>query len=209
MSANERNDLWKQMNDEYGSGAGGLTADDIARHKAVQQATFATEKDPEADMSLGAVVDRIKHALQAGPTAGPWYTGHLCDDDHVCNCASILSDTGIMGAVATVHYDNGKSVGEGGNDAPPKSEAKANQLLIAACHPSAIALLLKTIKDQAAIIENARSAADLPVERFRVSYSHPDGGEATLQNHPEGEFVTFNTYSKVISMLVDEETKHG
>lgn len=37
-------------------------------------------------------------------------------------------------------YDNGKPVGEGGNDAPPKNEAKANQMLITACHPLAVKL---------------------------------------------------------------------
>ncbi|TLX17092.1 hypothetical protein [Rhizobium sp. MHM7A] len=164
----------------------------------------------EVDLSLPAVISRIESALKAGPTAGPWLEGHLCDDNHRCNCGSILSDTGIMGAVATVHHDNGLPVGEGGNDAPPKSEAKANQLLISACHPLAIELLLKTIEDQASIIDRVKHEASRTPERFRVTYSNPDGGEATLQRHSEGEFVTFDTYSKVVSLLADnEEAKHG
>ncbi len=81
----------------------------------------------------------------AGTTAGPWYPGHLCDEDSTCNCASILSDTGIMGAVATVHYDNGLPVGEGGNDAPPISEAKANQRFIATFNPELVLRLLDEI----------------------------------------------------------------
>lgn len=118
----------------------------------------------EVDLSLTAVISRIKTALESGPTAGPWMEGHLCDDAHPCNCTSILSDTGIMGAVATVHYDNGLPIGEGGNDAPPKNEAKANQLLISACHPLAMELLLKTIEDQAQIIARMKQEAN-PVPR--------------------------------------------
>lgn len=164
----------------------------------------------EVDLSLPAVMSRIKSALKAGPTAGPWLEGHLCDDDHRCNCGSILSDTGIMGAVATVHYDNGLPVGEGGNDAPPKSEAKANQLLLSACHPLAMELLLKTIEDQAAFIAKVKNEANQTPERFRVTYSNPDGGAATLQKHPEGEFVTFDAYARAISGLTpDEEIENG
>jgi hypothetical protein len=169
-----------------------------------------TDLIDDTDLSLSAVIGRIKHALVAGPTPGPWLEGHLCDDEHRCNCTSILSDTGIMGAVATVHYDNGLPVGEGGNDAPPKSEAKANQLLISACHPLAMELLLKTIEDQATIIANLKREPCQTPERFRVTYSNPDGGDATLQRHPEGEFVTFDAYSKVTTLIeAGEEIKHG
>jgi hypothetical protein len=169
-----------------------------------------TDLIDEIDLSLSAVISRIRTALNAGPTAGPWLEGHLCDDDHPCNCGAILSDTGIMGAVATVHHDNGLPVGEGGNDAPPKSEAKANQLLISACHPLAIELLLKTIEDQASILDRVKQEVRRTPDRFRVTYSNPDGGEATLQRHPEGEFVTFDTYSKVCSIVTGKEAvKNG
>jgi hypothetical protein len=161
-----------------------------------------TDLIDDVDLSLSGVISRIENALEAGPTAGPWLEGHLCDDEHRCNCTSILSDTGIMGAVATVHYDNGKPVGEGGNDAPPKTEAKANQLLIAACHPLAMRVLLNTIKEQAAIIEAVRSTSNNPIDRFRVTYSNPDGGEAALNNHPEGEFVTYDAHTKAMDDAV-------
>lgn len=74
-------------------------------------------------------------------TKGPWYPGHLCDDTHSCNCASILSETGIFGAVASVHVNNGLSISDGGNDAPSEEEAKANQRLIAAAPDLARELL--------------------------------------------------------------------
>ena len=64
-------------------------------------------------------------------SSGPWYTGHLCRDDHSCNCPYILND-GYMGGIAEVYVDNEKRIVDGGNDAPPLEEAKANQRLISA-----------------------------------------------------------------------------
>lgn len=105
--------------------------------------------DPD-NRSVWDNIAEIKAALDKQPTAGPWFSGHLCDDNHRCNCASILSDTGIMGGVATVHYDNGLPIGEGGNDAPPVAEAKANQMFIAAANPVAVAQMIELIETQAA-----------------------------------------------------------
>lgn len=68
----------------------------------------------------------------SGHTPGPWYPGHFVDDDHSCNCTGIVSEHGPMGGIASVHIDNGKAIGDGGNDAPPLEEAKANARLIAA-----------------------------------------------------------------------------
>lgn len=65
-------------------------------------------------------------------TPGPWYPPHLCDDTTTCNCRSII-DGGYAGGIASVHVHNGIAlVSEGGNDAPPLNEAKANGRLIAA-----------------------------------------------------------------------------
>lgn len=62
----------------------------------------------------------------SGHTPGPWFTGHLCRDDHSCACPYIYSEAQPgMGAVATV----GAEVGE---DVNTIEEAKANQRLIAA-----------------------------------------------------------------------------
>lgn len=62
---------------------------------------------------------------------GPWHTGHFVDDSHPCNCTTIV-DGGHAGGICTVHVDNGKLVGEGGNNAPNEQEAIANAHLIAA-----------------------------------------------------------------------------
>lgn len=39
-------------------------------------------------MKAKGIVDQIEKAME-GATPGPWYPGHLCDDDHECNCSSI------------------------------------------------------------------------------------------------------------------------
>ncbi len=63
-------------------------------------------------------------------TPGPWYAGHIADDTTDCNCASIVSEY-CCGSIAYVTVDNGKSIGDGGNDGPPLEQAKANSFLIA------------------------------------------------------------------------------
>lgn len=40
------------------------------------------------------------------------------------------------------------------------------------------------------------------MKRFRVQYSLPDGGSATLVEHPEGEFVTFKDHVEAIANIV-------
>ncbi|UOR07187.1 hypothetical protein MUN82_08830 [Hymenobacter aerilatus] len=74
-------------------------------------------------------IEEIKKREQAA-TPKPWWSGHLHNGEHPCNCPYIL-DEGYMGGIAEVYVDNGKCVGEGGNDAPPLAEAQANQLFIA------------------------------------------------------------------------------
>lgn len=63
-------------------------------------------------------------------TPGPWHPGHL-GSDGTCQCATVV-DEGYAGGICTVHIGNGLPVGEGGNDAPSRSEAIANMHLIAA-----------------------------------------------------------------------------
>lgn len=48
-----------------------------------------------------------------------------------CRCSSILGGE-YAGAIGQVFEDNGKSVSDGGNDCPPRDEARANARLIAA-----------------------------------------------------------------------------
>jgi len=63
-------------------------------------------------------------------TPGPWHPGHLGTDSK-CQCANVV-DEGYAGGICSIHVDNGKRIGEGGNGAPPKDEAVANMHLIAA-----------------------------------------------------------------------------
>lgn len=91
----------------------------------------------EAISSIKAVIDKA--------TAGPWHPGCIVDDTSTCNCRSIC-DEGYAGGIATVHLGNGLPIGEGGNDAPPLEEAKANCAYIAACNPEAVGALLAEIE---------------------------------------------------------------
>lgn len=72
-----------------------------------------------------------------GVSDGPWHEGCFANDETTCQCKSVLNE-GYAGAIATVHVNNGLLVGEGGNDAPPAEEAKANLRHISRCHPEAI-----------------------------------------------------------------------
>jgi Ead/Ea22-like protein len=103
---------------------------------------------------------RLREIAQKA-TRGPWHAGHLADDMSSCDCASILSET-CMGAIATVHINNGLLISAGGNDAPMLEEAKANLRHIAAFSPSTVLALLDELTQ-------ARSA------HKRKSASPPDG----------------------------------
>lgn len=76
--------------------------------------------------------DKIKHILEldAKRTQGIWLEPHIVDDEVTCNCKWILAE-GYCGSVCEISVDNGKLVGEGGNDSPPLEEAKANAQFIA------------------------------------------------------------------------------
>lgn len=76
-------------------------------------------------------------------TPGPWLCGHFADDAHSYNCTSILAE-GYMGSIAQVTVGNGLPISQGGNDAPPLEEAKANGRLIAAA-PEMLACLKEAV----------------------------------------------------------------
>jgi len=94
-----------------------------------------------------------------GATSGPWHPGHLGEPGR-CQCTSILSETGIMGAVASVHVDNGLKISDGGNDAPPKDQAAANMRHIARCDPNTIRTLATEVLETRALL------ASLDVDRL-------------------------------------------
>lgn len=124
-----------------------------------------------------AEVSELRAAL-VGVTSGEWRAGHLSDDAHSCDCASVLSE-GYMGAVATVHFNNDLPVGEGGNDAPPLSEAKANQRYIAVFGPETAEKLLSERDALLARIAELETAASriLPYLVWTV-------GEESPGHHP-------------------------
>lgn len=63
-------------------------------------------------------------------TPFPWHPPHICDDSTPCNCTSIV-DEQYAGGICSVHVNNGIAlISEGGNDAPPIEEARANARLI-------------------------------------------------------------------------------
>jgi len=86
--------------------------------------------------------------LLSRATDGEWHPGHLTRDDLKCDCAYILSE-GRLGGVLEVYIDNEKPISEGGNDAPPREEAKANLALVA--------LMKNCLPDLLDEIEKARS----------------------------------------------------
>lgn len=93
------------------------------------------------DNALPAIRPEMElRRLAEAATPGPWYAGHLSDDDSTCNCRYILADDGRMGAVASVHVDDGE------NDCPPLEEAKANQRYIAAASPDVVLSLIQRVE---------------------------------------------------------------
>ena len=106
------------------------------------------------------VIKQIEDALKAGPTEGDWSVPHYSRDDVDCDCTSVLSES-YCGAIATIHFNDGKPISEGGGDDPIPSEAKANGLLIAACNPAKMREVLAHIKVQDAEIARLRKALQM------------------------------------------------
>lgn len=97
-------------------------------------------------------------------TAGEWIPGHLCQDDHPCNCAYVLSES-YMGSICTVQSQDSS---EDNAHNPPSTEAKANQRYIALANPPTI---LALAAQRAALLEALRSvsAARHIVETVRTA----------------------------------------
>lgn len=83
--------------------------------------------------------------MGAQHTPGPWSPGHMANNAHPCNCATIFSET-CLGGVATVHVGNGMPISDGGNDCPALPEAQANARLIAAA-PELADVLYRLLND--------------------------------------------------------------
>jgi len=119
-----------------------------------------SHRPPVPDAPEGArMLEELVAGLE-GVTPGEWYPGHL-GTDSTCQCRSIVDDGRYMGAIATVHVDNGLPVGEGGNDAPPADEAAANMRHIARCSPDRIRAIAAYVATERA----AREAAGANVKR--------------------------------------------
>jgi hypothetical protein len=83
-------------------------------------------REPSPSVSAASGFDPSR-----GHTRGDWYaTNHFADQSTPCNCAYVLSD-GYAGSVCQISINNGRSIGDGGNDCPPAHEAAANGRLIA------------------------------------------------------------------------------
>ena len=80
-------------------------------------------------------LDRLE-ALWKASDRGEWIAGHFANDQHSCQCKSVLSDN-YMGAICTVHADDE----DGGEHNPTAAEAKAHLLFIAAMHNAFPALI--------------------------------------------------------------------
>lgn len=78
-------------------------------------------------------------------TPGDWSIPHIADDTTKCNCVYVLSE-GYAGSVCDISVGDGLSVSEGGNDAPPLEQARANAMFIPMAH-NAFPRLLATIRE--------------------------------------------------------------
>lgn len=120
--------------------------------------------------ALSPIIAEIEAAMKKC-TPGPWHAGCITDDDSTCNCRSIC-DEGYAGGIATVHVDNGITlIAEGGNDAPPFEEAKANCAYIAAANPEAVRAI---IDDRAAahhLLRKCRGVLAMMIEPSAITGS--------------------------------------
>ena len=92
-------------------------------------------------------------------TQGEWDC-HFGSDTE-CQCKSVVGDHGGFGAIAIICSDNGKRIGDGGNDAPSEPEAKANARRIASV-PSLEAEIERLTARVAELTETAQALGAMP-----------------------------------------------
>lgn len=114
--------------------------------------------------------------MSAKHTPGPWSVPHFARPEVDCDCVYVLAE-GYMGSIADVSINNGKSVSNGGNDAPPLEEAKANSRLIAAA-PELYAALKTIINED--LFHAAANRAPFPAGRVKTLDAIYDAARAAL-----------------------------
>lgn len=149
---------------------------------------------PSAASAIPAelLADLKAKAEAIGPVE--WHAGHLCRDDHPCDCAYIF-DEAHAGGIATVHVSNDLPISEGGNDAPDLELAKLHQAFIAAANPATILALIAEIerRDQGGVVvprEPTRSDVakafeaannmDVAIENVMALYAAPPASAPDL-----------------------------
>jgi hypothetical protein len=110
--------------------------------------------DFENQSSTADQAPLAKSVARSTHTPGPWSVPHFATakDESDCDCTYVLAE-GYFGAVCSVHIDNGKAICDGGNDAPPVEEAKANARLIAAA-PDLLAALQAMLERYTALVNS-------------------------------------------------------
>ena len=123
-------------------------------------------------MTNKETVDLDPRALLEGATSGERHaTNHFDDDTTPCNCAYVLSE-GYVGSICSVSVSNNiASIADGGNDCPPRKEAAANALLIAA----APQLALTCISQEERIAELQEALTAFVYETTHLSPCRTDG----------------------------------
>lgn len=111
-------------------------------------------------------------------TPGPWMPGCFVRGEDGCQCKSILFE-GYCGAIATVEMDNGRLIGEGGNDSPPREEAVANAHLISAAPDMFAALISAEIASmQLCIGQDPANQCWVVLAEIRAALSKANPGAA-------------------------------
>jgi hypothetical protein len=133
--------------------------------------------------SREALIQRAE-ALVAKTTGGDWFPGHLCNDDHSCNCRYIFGGD-YMGAIGEVYVLDKPTTEEGSNDCPPLEEAKANQAFIAASRTLVPDLLsaLRQDNEKMARLETRATEAEAKL-RSELFYRETREREVTYFKFP-------------------------
>lgn len=152
-------------------------------------------------------IDTNLRELWQRATPGKWFPGHLCNDNHSCNCAYIFSEGQHgMGAIATIGTD--------AEDVKDINEAKANQALIPAAVNALPILLDELDAARARIAELEKDAGRLVrtanhVAEWLTRYS--DQGQYRRINGPSaGEaFDAAQSLRDAIAAMADSTATEG